>query len=403
VGRVPGNATPGMHGVVVYFDPTDTIYHGVDPQGDELASQTFLTVTGRAMSVVPSSGPLGTQVTISGGDFGTVPADQKANVYLNTAPTTVWKQVSLTTSGDIVPANFEITDTSFGYGDYLLTAMWNTREAVGEFEVTRPTISLDKSIGPRGTQVVITGSGWYTGVDNFVTLYTDWTQDNDPDTLAVVQPDAEGGIWSQIKISSDAVPGSSIQIWAQDNKKNQSLKDIFTVTDPSITVDPEAAAVGDTVIVTGTGFAPQSPIDSITLGLARIVRSDDLPITDAKGGFEVEAIIPGLAPGGKALTVTDAYNNMYTVPFTIIGDAGGATTVQDGLATIEGLYTKVWTFDAVTQQWQVYDTAEGAPDDFTTLVKGQGYWIYVTQDVALVYGPYTYNLSQGWNLIGWLG
>jgi hypothetical protein len=39
----------------------------------------------------------------------------------------------------------------------------------------------------------------------------------------------------------------------------------------------------------------------------------------------------------------------------------------------------------------------------TTLRKGWGYWIKVTQACNLVYGSKTYGLDVGWNLIGWLG
>ncbi|MFO8009376.1 MAG: IPT/TIG domain-containing protein, partial [Dehalococcoidia bacterium] len=190
----------------------------------------------------------------------------------------------------------------------------------------------------------------------------------------------------------------------QQGTDNESLKETFMVTAPAVEVDPEAAPVGAEVGIIGTGFGVQQPLMSIKIGNVNVVWGQDLPITDSQGGFEVSATVPGLTPGGKSVSVEDAENNTYTVPFTITGDGEtGVISVEDGLATIDGLYTIVWTFDSATQEWQVFDVAEGAPDDFTDLNKGQGYWIQVTEDCTLTYGSATYNLNEGWNLIGWLG
>ena len=146
------------------------------------------------------------------------------------------------------------------------------------------------------------------------------------------------------------------------------------------------------VKITGTGNSPIVPIY-------------ELGLTDATGSFVVEGTVPGVMEGGHPVKVrvTQPIGAPITTPFTVTGAAAGAITVDEGFATIAGKYTKVWTFDAATQQWQVYDTTSGAPDDFNTLAIGQGYWIYVTEDCTLNYGAHTWNLKKGWNLIGWLG
>jgi hypothetical protein len=86
--------------------------------------------------------------------------------------------------------------------------------------------------------------------------------------------------------------------------------------------------------------------------------------------------------------------------FTIIG---AAVSVTNGLNSIAGKYTKVWTFDAATQSWKLYDTAAPAVSDLSSLTKGQGYWMEVSEACTLLYGGNTYSLVAGWNLIGWLG
>ena len=86
------------------------------------------------------------------------------------------------------------------------------------------------------------------------------------------------------------------------------------------------------------------------------------------------------------------------------GASGGEMTpLTEGLASIDGIYTLVWTFDAVCQEWRVYDTAPGAPDDYVMLKSGQGYYLDVKYDCVLTYGINKYPLYSVWNLIGWLG
>jgi hypothetical protein len=79
------------------------------------------------------------------------------------------------------------------------------------------------------------------------------------------------------------------------------------------------------------------------------------------------------------------------------------TSPATGLAGIAGKYVRVWGFDSNTQSWRLYDPAVPAVSDLTTLARGSGYWILVTDNVTLTYNGNTYFLYKGWNLIGWLG
>jgi hypothetical protein len=169
-------------------------------------------------------------------------------------------------------------------------------------------------------------------------------------------------------------------------------------------VDPESGAPGDSITVIGSGFRPKNQVQEVSIADAPIVPVYELGLTDSKGSFTVEGIVPGVMEGGQVIKVrvTQKEGNEITVPFTVSSGEGGDVTVEQGLEDIKGLYTKVWTFDAATQEWQVYDTAEGAPDDFSTLNSGQGYWIEVSEDCTLTFGANTWNLKKGWNLIGWL-
>jgi outer membrane protein assembly factor BamB len=67
----------------------------------------------------------------------------------------------------------------------------------------------------------------------------------------------------------------------------------------------------------------------------------------------------------------------------------------------------VWGYSAATKSWSFY--LPGKPSTLSTMVDGQGYWVYMTQADTLYFNgtvipptmlPSTYSLSAGWNLVG---
>jgi hypothetical protein len=48
----------------------------------------------------------------------------------------------------------------------------------------------------------------------------------------------------------------------------------------------------------------------------------------------------------------------------------------------------------------MYDPADAAGSNLTTLVSGNGYWINVNAACTLIEGGFHKALSEGWNLIG---
>jgi len=62
----------------------------------------------------------------------------------------------------------------------------------------------------------------------------------------------------------------------------------------------------------------------------------------------------------------------------------GAQPIADALAGIEGLYSKVFEYDAATLTWKSYDTALPAwANTLTELRPGHAYWIYALYDCYL--------------------
>ncbi len=422
VGKIPADATEGNGEVIVFFDPTDTFYDG-EGDLDEVSAKAAFAPASRGLTVIPSSGPLGTTITVSGGNFGSAAGGVIPRLEVNYFEDPGLPTLEpLSTAGQMVPETFEVdADEGFRYGDdnmirVIAPCGGIDLTAACTFDVTRPTLQLDKTRGPRGTLVKVSGSGWQTSGLNFVTIAYRGNGAIDDATVAVVEPNGNGDIAAQFRIPSfddaDMGGGEANLIFTATDGENDSLQSIFTVTGPHISVKPESAAGGEVITVHGEGFLPQSQVQEISLANAPIVPIYELKLTDAQGAFEITGTVPGVMPGGYAINARVNQNEgaEITCPFTVVSGGVGDVSVEEGFASIgknaEGgqyLFTKVWTFDSKTKEWLVYDIAEGAPDQFDTLVTGQGYWVEVTADCTLTYSSYTYDLINGWNLIGWQG
>ena len=150
-------------------------------------------------------------------------------------------------------------------------------------------------------------------------------------------------------------------------------------------------------MVSGTGFAAYSTIAVLKIGGISALPLP-APATDALGTFRVTAMVPALPVGPTIVEVTAGSTGTYA-SYTV---TAVSPTPTDALAGIAGKYTRVWGFNSATQTWKLFDPAVPAISDLTALVRGQGYWLKVTEASTLIYKGNSYTLSVGWNLIGWL-
>jgi len=168
-------------------------------------------------------------------------------------------------------------------------------------------------------------------------------------------------------------------------------------------ISPTSGIVGTSVAITGTGMDANSvhtvnwtdavTTNNVVLGTA---------ISNSTGALSLTVTIPSATIGAGTLSIYKAATLVTTKTFTV--KAGTVVVpVADALTTISGKFTKVWAFNALTQEWLLYDTDTAAPSTLTTMTTGQGYWLEVSEAVTLLFGGNSYSLSIGWNLIGWLG
>lgn len=388
---VPVNATAGTKSVT----GTDTAAN---------TGATTFTVIARPLTLTPNSGPKGTQVLITGSSmtpstasppnskvdandlvFGALPWNTAAAITIDSAgvisPTTLYVLTTATLGINPVRATDNGADLNGATTTDNLTAE-------GAFTVTKPTISLSPTSGPKGSSVTVTGAGWLPGTTTGSTVQITF---NGAIVVTTI-PDASGNIMAAINVPATAVIGAGANaIGAADGNVNSATSAAFTVPGAALTVTPTEGPVATSVTVNGSGFAAYTAI-TVKIGTYAFQAQ---PLSDIYGAFTYTFTVPGVAPGSQSISATD--NTSTASAFFVVKQA--AATTQSQTASISSQLVRVWGYSGGT--WYMYDPADAAGSNLATLTSGNGYWINVSADCTLVYGGFHKALSAGWNLIGW--
>jgi hypothetical protein len=368
-------------------------------EGTDTAAQsgTFnFTVTPRVLTLTPSSGPMGTNVLVTGSDMthdGTIAAGSLTfggnnwNTYPGVSP----YPINIDTSGSLFPTTLTVPTGATLGANNVVAIDSGTLIAAGAFTVTKPTIAVSPTTSPKGTTVTITGAGWLP--NKSVTI--DFKAFGSAVVLSTLTtiPDGTGNIAASMAVPATAATGANT-ISAYDAKGNSATDATYTVPGAAITVTPTEGSVTTSVTVAGTGFNPYFSV-IITMGPAPAYEFQMRPLSDATGAFSATITIPGLAPGSQVITAKDGTNT--ATAFFVIKQ--GTATVQTQTASISSQLVRVWGYSGGT--WSMYDPTDAAGSNLTTLKAGNGYWVNVNAACTLISGGYSYALSTGWNLIGW--
>ena len=198
-----------------------------------------------------SSGPVGTQVTITGTVFDSYEGDSIHilfdSVEIPNSPVTIPSQGSFTLSWT-VPADASA-------GSHIVGAKRETSDSTffisAPFTVDPRQITLNANEGPAGIQLVISGSGFY--INEGVTLsYANPA----PSAIGTVMASSLG-TFSRDFIVPAGVAGVH-QITAE-NARGNTANTTFRVI-PDIQPNVDSGAPGEKISVRGTGFGKQSSV-----------------------------------------------------------------------------------------------------------------------------------------------
>jgi len=254
------------------------------------------------IALSPTSGTVGTSVTVTGENFASFAGDQVHIYFGNT---------EVAGSPITAPANgkftftFEVPDNA-APGTALVTVKDKDGNQLSkaEFVVPKPSIILDKGGGEIGTTVKISGTG-FRASQTVTFAYSNHT--------TIVLGKIAASPIGEIKDYVFTVPestGKENKVIASDSAGNNA-EAIFSVI-PSIVLKPVSGAIGDTVIATGTGFGYQSRI-TINFGQQQVKTAR----TDTKGNFETTFKVPDMELQTYNLDIADAEDNTAVASFTI--------------------------------------------------------------------------------------
>ncbi len=286
-----------------------------------VSNSVGFTVPGTGPSITglsPSSGPVGTSVTIAGTNFDATQGTSTVMFNGTVATATGWSPTSIVAS---VP-------TGATSGGVVLTVA-GTASSAFNFTVAPSITSLSPTSGAAGTSVTITGSSFGSSQGTSTVTFNG--------TTATPTSWSAGSI--TVPVPSTAATGNVVV--TVGGVASNGLN--FTVA-PNITnLSPTSGTVGTSVTITGTGFGSSQGTSTVTFnGTAATptgwsASSITVPVPSAAATGNVVVTVGGVASNGVNFTVVPNITNLsptsgavgtsVTIAGTGFGSSQGTSTV----------------------------------------------------------------------------
>ena len=273
---------------------------------DALANKASVNFTiGPSFSLSPTSGPVGTLIAFSGTGFT---PGKTANVTLNLTGGGPGKILAcsgtISASGDFscsyafpqeTPGEYTFTVMDFNY-----PKIKTGNTANGTFKLV-PSLAVSPGSGPVGTAVTFLGQGYAADVGISVT----WSGG----TACTSATNATGTFSCAYTIH--AAPAGPLMFTAETSAQVSASVN-FTVLS-QLTLAPGQGAVGTTIALNGTGFAPLAPVSiSWSGGTACAITST------TQGSFVCPSyVVPASPAGSYVFTASVNGTPISTAPFKV--------------------------------------------------------------------------------------
>jgi len=279
------------------------------------------------ITVSPTSGTVGTTVTVTGYGFTGVPY-----VYIFFGYYATYPVKSSTVIGGQFSTTFVVPNTATpGIHPVTVqdTATYGaaTVATTGYFTVTQVQLTISPLSGYVGDHITISGTGF--AANSPITFFWDNVIVSGTTTTTTT-----AGSFTTTTFTIPPTSRGSHTIKAQD-ASNNSATATFTVL-PKITVTPISGGVSDAVSISGTGFTANSPI---TFFWDNVIVSGATTTATTAGSFTTTTFtIPPTSRGSHTIKAQDASGNNATTPFTIaeIITITPTSGTSDTIVTING-------------------------------------------------------------------
>jgi len=277
---VPATYTTAMT-VPVTVQHTTSTYDATK----QITAASFI-VAARQIVISPSSGYVGSTVTVSGSGFN---ASSSVTIYFdNTSVGTT----TTNTAGSFSGATFTVPE-SYG-GTHTVKGSDASGSSPTVNFTTLQNITITPASGAVGDTITINGTGFAAG--STITFYFD--------TISVTATAATNTVGSFTN-NTFAIPSTSRgshTIKAQDASGNYATA-TFTVAH-KITITPASGVSGTTVTVTGSGFSANKSI-TVKYNTVAVTTTPAAVSTDANGSFTASFTVPAGLAGTYSVEVTD--------------------------------------------------------------------------------------------------
>ncbi len=254
------------------------------------------------LTVSPTSGNVGSTVTLSGDD---ATAYGEVRVYMATFFTGLFVATTTANSTGGYSVNITVPTYPAGANTILVRDVSSGDEQTALFTIN-PDINVAPGQGSAEDIVTVNGDG-FSG-ERLINVTFDGV-DVTP-TLEPPRTDPFGSF--QLEVRVPEVPQGTYTINASDGV-NIALAS-FTVI-PKISVNPTSGTVSTLVFVDGTGYAASSMV-TMMFGDVNVTMQPSIP-TDANGSFMQIFFVPDVANGTHIINATDATAASATAPFLV--------------------------------------------------------------------------------------
>ncbi len=266
--------------------------------GTNSPTATF-TVTAPTLTRNPTSGGIGTVVTVTGVNY--VPS---ASVVVNFGSTNMLT-LTATSSGALPSTGNTFAVPTTTSGSQTISASDGTNTATASFTVNAPTLTLIPTNGPLSTVVTVSGANYIPS--GTITIKFDSTTEL---TLTATASGAIPSTGNTFVVPSTTTGSHSVTA----NDGTNSASATFTVNAASVSLNPTSGRIGTTVTVTGSNFIPSSSI-TVKFGSATV-----LTVTATAAGAIPSSgntfAVPTAASGSNIVTATDGTSSP-TATFTV--------------------------------------------------------------------------------------
>ncbi|HMK62336.1 MAG TPA: IPT/TIG domain-containing protein, partial [Acidimicrobiales bacterium] len=305
----------------------------VNAEGNSAPSNEESAVPQAVITLSPTTGPVGTVVTISGTGFtagGTI--NHSSGVTFDGTNVSIGAANVTVASNGTWSATFTVPNAA--NGSQTVTATDSSGVNASTTYSVTAAVTLSPTSGPVGTSVTVSGTGYTAGgtINHSSGVTIDGTNVSIGASNVTV---GANGTWSA-SFTVPSVPYGAQTVTATDSSSVWAST-VFDVA--AITLSPTSGTVGTSVTISGSGFTPGGTISQttgVTFGGSDVTLNASQTVSST-GTWSATFTVPNASHGSQAVTATDSSGVSTSTTFSVtaavtlsptVGTVGTSVTIS---------------------------------------------------------------------------